>query len=431
MSDLAILNLMFKDRDVFERYSSSIPSHLLAPEAAILMADLGEWYGLHKSKAVDLKRFWEWFKLVQHPSYNIDKLKTYHVMLEGIRSFPEHDVTAKEILKTLVLREAAAKISKLAGDYADGEGRDFFDQLPELWEAAASEAEIFSDGELEYRGSVKDIIENLTNAETGLSWRTKVFDAAAGPVRGGNFICLAAYVDSGKTSLLASEVTYMASQLPKGKKCLWFNNEQAGGEVKLRILQATTGLSTPEILNVGYEAAEAKYNEILGEEDKIILVDSASISASIVRRKMRQYDVGLVVFDQLHKLQGKLNEYGQNKTDRLSAVFQFGRELAKSHNVPVITSHQARGASAMEQDQNRKQGKDDNFLEMYQLANSREAIQAEVDLLVTMGRNPTDEAHPNRRYFYFAKNKMPTPGNENHRHMRIALEFDTLRGRFK
>ena len=84
----------------------------------------------------------------------------------------------------------------------------------------------------------------------------------------------------------------------------------------------------------------------------------------------------------------------------------------------------------MEQDQNRKQGKDDNFLEMYQLANSREAIQAEADLIVTMGRNPSDEQNPDRRYIHFAKNKMPTPGNEKHRNARVVLNFDKLRCRF-
>ena len=433
MSEAAILSLFFKDRDCFERYSTTIPSHLLEPEAAVLLADLKDWYDMHPSKKVDLRAFWEWFKIVQHPSYQADKLRDYHTIIQTISKFPEHDLTANEIIKTLVLREAAAKIATMADAYASGESKDFFNELPDLWEAAAKEADILNDNDSEVTADIGEILDEIANLGTGLSWRTKIFDTAAGPIRGGDFIVLAAYVDSGKTSLLASEVTYMAHQLPDGHKVLWFNNEERGSKVKGRLYSAALGYSNIEMRDLGYENVKKEYTDYMkGDPDKIILVDNANITPALVRRKLRQYKAGLVVFDQLHKLQGKLNEFGQNKVDRLSAVFQFGREIAKTYNVPVITTHQARGASALEQDQNRKQGKEDNYLEMYQLANSREAIQAEADLIVTVGRNPEDESSDlkPKRYFHFAKNKMPTPGNPDHRNLRTTLRFDRERVRF-
>lgn len=428
MSETAILSMFFKDRDSFERFSGAIPSHLLENETSIMLADLAEWYKLNPDDSrVDLRSFWEWFKLVRHPSYQHDQLTNYHIQLNTIKDFPKHDKTANEIVKTLILREAAAKIATMADAYAAGESKDFFNNLPDLWETAAKEANVLDDDEYEVKTTLVEIGEKLDNREAGLSWRCNMFNTAAGPIRPGNLICLAAYVDSGKTSLAASEVTYMAKQLPEGKRVLWLNNEQAGDEVKLRICQAALGMSIDEIRDVGWGNAWQKYQDYMQDDEKIVLIDTARITPALVRRKLRQHDIGLAVFDQLHKLQGKFNVVGDAKVDRMSAAFQYGRELAKEHHMPVIAIHQARGASALEQ----TQIKDNQnwFLEMSELAGSRDAIQAECDLIITMGRNPKDE-HPGRRYMNFAKNKLPTPASPDKRNLRADLIFDMERSRF-
>lgn len=75
----------------------------------------------------------------------------------------------------------------------------------------------------------------------GLRWRLKTLNEIFGSLRKGDFGFVFARPETGKTTFLASETTYMAEQLSDDAgPILWFNNEEQGNKVKIRCYQASS-----------------------------------------------------------------------------------------------------------------------------------------------------------------------------------------------
>lgn len=91
-----------------------------------------------------------------------------------------------------------------------------------------------------------------------------------------------------KTTFLASEVTYMATQLSaEDGPILWFNNEEEGEKVKLRLFQAALGIELVELFS-DMDRNEERYLEIT--RNKIKLIDSANISRRQVENMCKNYN---------------------------------------------------------------------------------------------------------------------------------------------
>jgi len=417
-ADINLLSIFLKSRNAFDRFHSSVPEHLLESETRILINDLDLWYKQHQDIdgiAVDqLGTFWEFLKLTRHTSMEPDKLLLLKSMLG--RAMQAKDTgKAADILKALTLRDHAGRIAEKADKFSAGDSEiDLFEELLDDVEKAKLDAGIHDGHDHEVLDSFDTIIREITDLSLGLQWRSPELNTALGPLRKGNFITVAAFVDTGKSTFLASEASYMAGQLEGDEKVLLFNNEEEGKVVKLRLLMATTGL-TLEQIKVDVPAAVAKYTEYMsGDKNRIIVVDSARISTGMIRRKLRQYNTKLICIDQLYKVKGfKMN--GDDKLGRLQDTFEFGRELAKSY-CPVIAVHQARGDANNER-----------YIEMHQLAGSQQAIQGEADAIIMLGR---DQETPQARYIYVPKNKLPTPGDQTQRNIKAEVFPRFACGRF-
>jgi replicative DNA helicase len=417
-ADINLLSIFLKSRDAFERFSSSVPEHLMENETRTLIADLDLWYKDHQdANGVNndqIGTFWEWLKLSRHTAMEPDKLLLMKSMLG--RAMQAKDTgKAADILKSLTLRDHAGRIAEKADKYSAGDtGIDLYEELLNDVEVAKLDAGIHDGHDHEVTTSFDSIIREVTDLSLGLQWRSPEMNASLGPLRKGNFITVAAFVDTGKSTFLASEASYMASQLEDDEKVILFNNEEEGKVVKLRLLMATTGLTLDQI-KVDVPSAVKLYTEYMsGDKDRIIVVDSARISTGMIRRKLRQYNTKLIAIDQLYKVKGfKMN--GDDKLGRLQDTFEFGRELAKTY-CPVIAIHQARGDANNER-----------YIEMHQLAGSQQAIQGEADAIIMLGR---DQETPNARYIYTPKNKLPTPGDQTQRNGKWEVFPNFAAGRF-
>jgi replicative DNA helicase len=89
-------------------------------------------------------------------------------------------------------------------------------------------------------------------ATGGLDWRLKELNVALGPLRKGDFIIVAARPESGKTTFVASEASYMMSQLKPDEHVIWINNEESSTKVMMRVIQAYNGVTTGELLSIPY-----------------------------------------------------------------------------------------------------------------------------------------------------------------------------------
>lgn len=421
MADTTLIGLFLTKRDVYDKYESTVPRHLLEPESQTIIEDIGEWYKTNPQAGPivpkDITQFWEFVKLVRHSGMAASKLDALKALLQkGIKD--SNAANASQILRALVLRDHAGRIAEKADRFSSGDlSINLYDELLDDVETAQKDAGIYNTHSQEVEFNLKGIINNLTNLTTGLQFRSPALQAALGLIRKGDFLMFAGFVDSGKSTLLASEASYMATQLKPGRKVLYFNNEEQGQKVLARVIQATVGWTLDQIA-ADMDTAYKLYSDAMGGDvNKVIVVDSerAPITPGLIRKKLREYDAGLMVFDQMYKIRG-FKRYGDDKLGQLQDIFEYGRQLAKQY-CPVIAVHQARGdANGMQK------------VEMHQLAGSQQALQGELDAIVTIGR---DLNFPHMRYLYVPKNKLPTPGDPAMRNgfFEVQPQFDI--GRFQ
>lgn len=238
---------------------------------------------------------------------------------------------------------------------------------------------------------VTDDLEELANGtikHPGLRWRLDTLNKMLGSLRKGDFGFIFARPETGKTTFLASEVTFMAEQLGENSgPIIWLNNEEQGSKVKLRCYQASLGLSTAQLLgNLNGHAED--YRE--RTRSKLKIFDSATIHKNTVLRLCKQYKPSLLIFDQIDKIQG----FDNDREDlRLGAIYMWARELAKEF-CPVIGVCQSDGT-----------GEGVKWLTMAHVANAKTAKQAEADWILGIGKIH-DAGYENLRFLHASKNKL-------------------------
>lgn len=420
MSDHSLVGLFLTRRDVYDKYESTVPTHLIEPEAQVLIEDIGKWYAENPSETEivpkNITEFWDFMKFIQHSNMSSDKLTAIKELVKrGIQA--SSGASAANVLKSLVLRDHAGKIAEKCDRFSAGDTSfPLFQELMDDAEEAEKDAGIHVSHSQELVLDLNTMMDAVTNLKGGLHWKSPAAEAALGPIRKGNFIMIAGFVDSGKSTFMTQEAVFMASQLPAGKKVLVFSNEEDSHRVGTRVIQCALEWSLTD-MDRDRNLTNLNYDRYMGgDHDKVVVVhaDNQPITPGLIRKKLREYDVGLVVFDQLYKVKG-FKRYGDDKLGQLQDIFEYGRQLAKSH-CPVIAVHQARG------DANGCQK-----IEMHQLAGSQQAMQGELDAIITIGR---DLQFPAMRYLYFPKNKMPTPGDPSLRNGFFEVEPDFEKGVF-
>lgn len=233
-------------------------------------------------------------------------------------------------------------------------------------------------------GTLSDLIER-TYKQPGLRWRLKGLNESLGSLRKGDFGFVFARPETGKTTFLASEVSYMAEQTDA--PILWFNNEEQGDKVKLRVYQASLGLPLEQL---AVDPSNKEQDFLTKTGNRVKIVDRASIHKIDVEAYCRFYKPALVIFDQIDKIQGF-------KADRedlmLGSIYIWARELAKKY-CPVIAICQAGGT-----------GENVRYLTMNHVSNAHTAKQAEADWILGIGFIH-DTGWEDVRFIHLSKNKL-------------------------
>jgi replicative DNA helicase len=409
MRDIEILDLLSK-KDTYLRFKQYIKPHLVSQEAYQILDDMDEWFATNNT--VDWKKFAVWFKIVKHPMYKPDKMLVYDKVFNDLEGYIPDDDLQDKIAKVLVDRDFATRIADKTLRIAEGSEKDKMDDILDLIDQYKTESN-YTEGVESFIVS-HDISATLTDTHTGgLNWRLEGLQNNLGAARKGDFIVVAARPDSGKTTFLASEATYMAPQMEEEQNVIWFNNEEGGSKVKNRIVQAALELTDAEML-ADISKVKDDYVDMMGRLDKIVIVDRADIGIHDIRVVLDNYNPGLIIFDQLWKVNG-FGSKSSNEVARITSLYNWGREVAKEY-APVITVHQADGSAEGEM-----------WLTQNQLYLTKTAGPGEADAIIGIGRrhDPTEE---NTRYFNIPKNKMKTGAGS--RNGRFVSEIDPARARF-
>lgn len=413
MIDLDVL-LILKNKSEYERYSRFIKPSSLGEEAHNIFKSMGEWWKYNPTALyIDWKMFASWFCLVRYAKMDKTKLDVYRALFEKLETSPTPASTdVKALMEGLATRDYAARIADKALRISDGDFSEDFGEIADLVDqrnTAIGKMDKFD------KYILTPTLAGLESASSpGIKWRLKCLNESCGDIRTGDFIVFGKRPDTGGTTLLSSEITFMAPQLDEDTHVLWCNNEEEGNKVFKRIVQSASAIPS-SLLEANLPDALDKYTKAMGRADKIIMLNKADLHIRDVEAVLKQYKVGLIVFDQLWKVHGFDTEAG-NEVTRQTMLFNWGRELAKQYG-PVITVHQADGTA-----------EGVKWIDMSKLYGSKTGIQGEADAIIMMGRLPETG---NTRYIYVPKNKLKGGTDPSLRNGRFEIEIQPDIARFK
>ena len=258
---------------------------------------------------------------------------------------------------------------------------------------------------------LNELYENHA-AKNGLRWRLKGLNKSLGSLRKGDFGFIFARPETGKTTFLASEISYMATQAER--PVIWFNNEEQGEKVMRRVYSATLGLTEKELF-AEVDGNKQKFKALV--KGNFVLIDEASLNKNYVEKIVKQIEPSLIVFDQIDKIKG----FDGSRDDlSLGMLYQWAREIAKTY-APVIGVSQADGT-----------GEGVKWLNMGHVANAKTAKQAEADWILGIGKS-NDEGYEYVRYLNISKNKLSgdIDSDPSLRHGRFEVIIEPSIARYK
>ena len=303
-------------------------------------------------------------------------------LLEDIFS---QDVTNRELLIGLLeehrRRSLAGQVALMALDVEAG--KKTTEQLLDLFNEFEHQ-EVESDEITPVKMNLKDLYETQIKTP-GLRWRVNWLNQSLGSLRKGDFGFIFARPETGKTTFLASEITHMVSQTDGD--ILWFNNEEQGNKVGIRVFQAALGLNINELFT-NDEVKQEKYEELTQDRIKILDFEDSN-SKHRIEAVLKHYNPALIIFDQIDKIRGFK---GERNDLELKQIYQWAREIAKTY-APVIAVSQANGDA---------EGK--LFLTMDMVDGSKTAKQGEADWILGIGKEQDNTSRT--RYFNISKNKL-------------------------
>lgn len=259
-----------------------------------------------------------------------------------------------------------------------------------------------------------DVLVNDAVSTPGLRWRLNTLNRMLGSLRKGDFGFVFARPETGKTTFLASEVTAMAEQLADDDgPILWFNNEEQGSKVMLRVYQAALGITMTELFR-DLKGNKEKFYALT--KRKILMVDDGALHKAKIEKICKHCKPSLIIIDQIDKIKG----FDNDREDlRLGTIYQWARELAKLY-APTIGVCQADGT-----------GEGQKWLSMAHVANAKTAKQAEADFIVGIGK-VHDMGFETIRYLHASKNKLMGDADTvpELRHGRQECILDAERARY-
>lgn len=341
------------------------------------------------------------------------------LVLENIEKCDAGITSTVQLINALKRTRILKKISVLSYEIADGRGTEAIQsELNSLIESYGTGNEPIDSAVETSQDFVDDDLDSLINETIntpGLRWRLDTLNKMLGSLRKGDFGFVFARPETGKTTFLASEVTYMAEQLTDDSgPILWLNNEEQGSKVMLRCYQASLGLDLSALYS-NIASHKQKFTE--NTKSKIKLYDSGIINKKTVENLCQKYKPSLIIFDQLDKITGFENDREDLK---LGAIYQWARELAKQY-CPVVAVCQADGS-----------GEGVRWLTMANVANAKTAKQAEADFILGIGK-VNDPGYDNLRFLHLSKNKLMGDSDTipDQRHGRREVLIEPTIARYK
>jgi len=384
-------------REGYRKYRHLVAKNMNDPDLERVISNLDLYYQTITGDSVDWKDFSTWF-IVQNIMLPTAKKTQYEQMFKDLATASTTGIKAG-LVQIYLERYHAERIAFEAMKVAEGKKNDLSDVRHEFDAYMRNSGKMT---EIEAPACMDDLDDLLTTVSpgSGISWRLEALRESLGDLRKGNLCLFNGRPESGKTTLMASEVTYMTPQLPDDEIALYFTNEEGGAAVKTRLYCSLLGVNLATLMS-NPPLHKAEYEKALGgNRNKILVIDKHDLHANDIEYWLEKEKVGLVVIDQLRKVRGFEGEKGIQRLERL---FQQAREWSKEY-APVLTVSQLDA-----------QAEGYQYPTMDMLYESKTAVQGECDVIVNIGQVP-GSIPQYARWLNVVKNKLPTPGDPMQRH---------------
>jgi len=419
--DYDVLYLCAKSKENLSKYRRYIKPHVVMKETNTILDGMDKYYKTFPSVT---EFAWDSFTafLIADQSKRLtdDSIVKLRMMLTKAKTFVPHHAH-EEVVKTLIELDYLALIMEECEKVK--EGSSDLEHVHIIATNALKDVERYIEkDELFVSADLSVIADRITSS--GYEWRLDALNRSLGPLRTGNFVIVAARVEVGKTTFLASEVSYLAQQLPKDRPVVWVNNEEESSVVFFRIVQAALGQES-KVLIADSKAAMVSYTTLMGGDKDKIRVTKDMNNVRDLETLFREVNPGLIVFDQLDKVDGFKSD--EREDLKLGKIYKWARELARSYG-PVIAASQL-SASAVEM-------KDPPCIGLDALRGSKTDKPGEADVVITIGKykEPKSPEEEMIRTINVPKNKLPGGGSkqvESDRHGQFLVTIDPIRARYE
>lgn len=391
MIDLTLLRIL-KHKGEFQKIIDRVPMESIDDTTKALLKDFKKYFDkFPEHERIDLKTFAPLFG-AWHPKLTKEKRQVYADILKKVHvDVPEGEQA--EVMQSLLELRLASDIGNLLLRFDEGD-------VPNI-QAALEDLQVNFRMDAKTRGLdfvVPDVDANLSQEinDDGLHWRLECLNRSMRGLRPGDFGILAMRPDKGKTTLTASEITFMAAQTEKS--IIWLNNEGPGNRIYTRLWQAALGLPMSELISLhqrGRLITEYE-NAIKGDQHKIKVYDIHGRDNYAVERIIELNEPAVVVYDMIDNVRGFDNA---GRTDeRLEKMYQWGRECAVKHEFAGLATSQisVEGANMM-------------YPPDSALKDSKTGKQGACDFII-MGGAVDDPGLKTQRFIGVPKNKLRREG---------------------
>lgn len=413
MIDIILLRIMSNRQD-HSILAPLVHVDALSSETGALLQDYKRYYELFPSHdTIDITTFMTRFPS-WHKGISDDKIREYAGIMKNVISKPADEDQKAVIMQELADIDVSVRLANIVATYNEGEmDGDLMHILGETMDKYRRSRGIKQIKHIDT--SIAELLKEDTNNE-GIQFRLGSINRAMRRLRGGDFGIIAARPDQGKTSFIASEVSFMAPQLPPDKNVLWLNNEGPGKRIIPRVWQATLNYTVSEMVALSQaDKLEEQFLKVMGRFDKIRVVDIHGLSNAQVELIIESNNAGIVIYDMIDNIGG----FGDAaRTDlKLEYMYQWARERAVKYDAIGFATSQIS-----------HDGHNLKFPNMSMLKDSKTGKQGACDFQLMIG-SVDDPAMRMARFIGLPKNKLRIPDGPASPDCEVT--FDVLRSRFK
>lgn len=403
-----------KNRKEFLSLYEMMPREIMDPKMVAIADDFRKYYEAYPThKTIDFLTFVPQFQR-WHPGMKTEDFNAYVGIFRNVAGFEADDDQVRNLTAWMADVELMTVVANIAQKHQEGDVKDAWAEI-----SAAQDQYRIRTGLKTEGGYINTPIEDLLQDEfddTGVSWRLSCLNGSMRRLRPGDFGIIAGRPDKGKTSFIASEVTWMAPQLPADRNVLWLNNEGPGRRIIPRLYQAALNFSMQELMHHSNEKTLVpKYRAAIGGRlDRFRIHDIHGMNNGQVERIIEESNPGIIIYDMIDNIKGFGSEA---RTDlQLEAMYQWARERSVKYDcIGLATSQISNDGDGLQ------------FPTLGMLKDSKTGKQGACDFQLMIGAS-NDPVLQNSRYIGLPKNKLRRPDGPGD--PRAEVIFDGTRSRY-